>query len=70
MNAWAQPFFRLLKYVDKNIVDIQEFLNRMWPQVRNCTTGNECLLSTEKARSRLGYNPSADGTYFSLGAMW
>jgi nucleoside-diphosphate-sugar epimerase len=57
-------------YVDKNIVDIQKFLNRMWPQVRNCTTGNECLLSTEKARSRLGYNPSADGTYFSLGAMW
>jgi nucleoside-diphosphate-sugar epimerase len=57
-------------YVDKKIVNIQEFLKKNWLNVPNYTTGNECLLSTEKARSQLGYNPQPGGTYFSLSVMW
>ena len=58
------------RYVDKKIVNIQEFLKKNWLNVPNYTTGNECLLSTEKARSQLGYNPQPGGTYFSLSVMW
>lgn len=58
------------RYVDERIVDIQKFLKKSWPGVPNYTAGNECLMSTDKARSRLGYNPMPGGTYFSLSAMW
>jgi len=39
--------------VDSRIVNTQEFLKRNWPDVPNHTSGNECLLSTERARSLL-----------------
>jgi len=38
--------------------------------IPNHTTGNECAISTEKARSILGYNPKPGGTYFSFDVMW
>lgn len=57
------------RHVDERIADIQEFLRRNWPDVPNHTSGNECLLSTEKARSLLGYDPKPGGTYFSLSVM-
>jgi len=56
--------------VDERIVMVQEFLKRHWPDVPNRAVGNECLLSTEKARRLLGYNPRPGGTYFSLPVMW
>lgn len=56
--------------VDERIVMIQEFLKRQWPHVPNHVEGNECLLSTEKARRLLGYNPRPGGTYFSFSVMW
>ena len=52
--------------VDERIVNIQEFLRKKYPHVPNYTTGNECLLSTEKARALLGYNPREGGTYYTL----
>jgi hypothetical protein len=52
--------------VDKSTVDIQEFVRKRYPRVPNYTTGNECLLSTEKARSLLGYDPREGGTYYTL----
>jgi len=58
------------RYVDEKIVNIQEFLRKNWPDVPNYTKGNECLLSTEKAGSMLGYNPQTGGTYFSDSVMW
>jgi dTDP-4-dehydrorhamnose reductase len=58
------------RYADKKIVNIQDFLKTHWPGIPNHTTGNECLLSTEKARSKLGYDPKPDGTYFSFDVMW
>lgn len=58
------------RFVDPGIVDIQDFLKSTWPRVPNHTTGNECLLSTEKARSVLGYDPTTGGTYFSFDVMW
>jgi len=58
------------RYVDPKTVNIQEFLKAKLPGIPNHTTGNECLLSTEKARSLLGYNPKPDGTYFSFNVMW
>ena len=57
-------------HVDPGIVDIQEFARSHWPRVPNFTAGNESLLSTERARSVLGYRPRADGTYFSRHVMW
>jgi hypothetical protein len=35
--------------------------------VPNHTTGNECLLSTEKAQRMLGYRPIAGGHYLRRG---
>jgi nucleoside-diphosphate-sugar epimerase len=49
--------------VDKRIVDIQRFIGSRWPYVPNHTKGNECLLSTEKARTILGYRPVSGGRY-------
>ncbi len=56
--------------IDRKIINIQDYLKAHWPNIPNHTTGNECLLSTEKARSILGYNPKPDGTYFSFDVMW
>ena len=58
------------RHVDEGIVSIQEFLARQWPDVPNYTSGNECLLSTEKASSSLGYSPRPGGTYYSVSVMW
>jgi len=58
------------RHVDESIVDIQKFLKNHWPEVSNYTAGNECLLSTEKARSLLGYSPKPGGSYFSMYVMW
>ena len=49
--------------VDSRIVDIQRFVSDRWPYVPNHTAGNECLLSTEKARRVLGYRPVSGGHY-------
>jgi nucleoside-diphosphate-sugar epimerase len=58
------------QYVEKKIVDMQEFLRTHWPGIPNHTTGNECVLSTEKARRVLGYEPKPGGTYYSFDVMW
>jgi nucleoside-diphosphate-sugar epimerase len=58
------------RYVDPGIADIQKFLKNEWPQIPNHTTGNECLMSTEKATSLLGYTPKTGGTYYSFNIMW
>jgi nucleoside-diphosphate-sugar epimerase len=57
-------------HIDENIINIQKFLQQNWPNVPNYTRGNECLLSTEKARSMLGYSPKPGGCYFSFPVMW
>ena len=58
------------QYVDEKIVDMQEFLKTHWPGIPNYTTGNECILSTEKARRVLGYEPKPGGTYYSGSVIW
>jgi dTDP-4-dehydrorhamnose reductase len=56
--------------VDERIVDIQRFVHDKWPCVPNRTTGNQCLLSTEKARRMMGYSPSKHGSYVTPAAVW
>jgi hypothetical protein len=58
------------RYIDPRIVNIQDFLKTTWPDIPNHTAGNECVLSTEKACSILGYDPKQGGTYFSFDVMW
>ncbi len=58
------------RYVDPKIVNIQDFLKKNWPDIPNHTARNECVLSTEKARSILGYDPKQGGKYFSFDVMW
>jgi nucleoside-diphosphate-sugar epimerase len=58
------------RVVDPKIVDIQKFLRQRWLHVPNFTTGNECLLSSEKASQILGYRPRVGGSYYSKGVMW
>lgn len=57
-------------HVDERIVDIQEFIKKSWPDIPNYTRGNECLLSTGKARSLMGYNPVSNGTYIAMSVLW
>ena len=57
-------------HVDRAIVDVQAFLKEEWPDVPNHTRGNESLLSVEKARQLLGYEPAAGGTYYPLSLIW
>jgi nucleoside-diphosphate-sugar epimerase len=57
-------------HVDEAIVNVQEFLRENWSNVPNYTRGNECLLSTEKARAILGYEPQRNGTYFAPGIVF
>lgn len=56
--------------VDPSIVDVQEFIRAHWPHVPNHTTENECLLSTEKARRQLSYQPESGGTYYDHSVVW
>jgi nucleoside-diphosphate-sugar epimerase len=57
-------------HVDPAIVDVQAFLREQWPHVPNYTRGNEALLSIEKARRLLGYEPGRAGTYYPLSLIW
>jgi nucleoside-diphosphate-sugar epimerase len=56
--------------VSPSIVDIREFIRREWPDVPDNTRGNDCLISTEKARSVLGYRPRPGGTYYHPSVLW
>jgi len=58
------------RYVEPGIVNMQDFLKANWPEIPNHTAGNECVYSTEKARSILGYDPKPGGTYYSFDVMW
>lgn len=57
-------------HVDPAIVDVQVFLNQHWPDVPNHTRGNESVLSIERARNLLGYEPAAQGTYYPQSLIW
>jgi nucleoside-diphosphate-sugar epimerase len=57
-------------HVDPAIVDVQAFLAEHWRGVPNHTQGNESLLSIERARTRLGYAPAREGTYYPLSLIW
>ena len=56
--------------VDPAIVDIQSYVRERWPYVPNHTTGNQCLLSTEKAQRILGYRPLPNGRYIDASLVW
>jgi nucleoside-diphosphate-sugar epimerase len=56
--------------VDPAIVDIQAYVRERWPYVPNYTTGNQCLLSTEKAQRLLGYRPVPNGRYVDASLVW
>lgn len=56
--------------VDESIVNIQRFIAESWPHVTNRTAGNECLLSVEKARELLNYNPRPGGRYHDFSVIW
>lgn len=56
--------------VNKKIVDIQEFINERWPDIPNHTKDNECVLSTEKLQTMLGFHPKPGGTYYSAKVAW
>jgi nucleoside-diphosphate-sugar epimerase len=56
--------------VDPAIVDIQAYIRTRFPYVPNYTTGNQCLLSTEKAQSLLGYRPVSNGRYLDESLVW
>jgi hypothetical protein len=45
-------------------------VRRRWPFAVNRTVGNECLMSTEKARRLLGYRPVPDGRYVAESLVW
>jgi nucleoside-diphosphate-sugar epimerase len=56
--------------VDPTIVDIQAYIRERWPYVPNHTTGNQSLLSTEKAQRLLGYRPVSNGRYVDASLVW
>jgi nucleoside-diphosphate-sugar epimerase len=56
--------------VAPEIVDVQDYIRTHWPDVPNRSSGNECLLSTEKARRLLGYRPHEGGTYIHPSVAW
>jgi nucleoside-diphosphate-sugar epimerase len=56
--------------VDPATVDIQSYLRTRWPYVPNRTEANQCLLSTEKAQSVLGYQPVVGGHYINSDLVW
>jgi nucleoside-diphosphate-sugar epimerase len=49
--------------VAEGVADIQAFIRERWPHVPNHSRGNECLLSTARARELLGYRPRPGGRY-------
>jgi nucleoside-diphosphate-sugar epimerase len=57
-------------HIDPSIVDVQAFVREHWPEVPNRTRGNESLLSIDKARRLLGYEPAREGTYYPLALIW
>jgi nucleoside-diphosphate-sugar epimerase len=56
--------------VDPSIVDVQSYLATAWPGVPNYTTGNQSLLSIEKAQRILGYEPFPNGRYVDERLVW
>jgi nucleoside-diphosphate-sugar epimerase len=66
--------FEAINIVDGEIgghlVDVQAFVRERWPDVPNHTRGNQSLLSIEKARRLLGYEPADGGTYYPLQLIW
>lgn len=56
--------------IDPGVVDIQAYVRARWPFAVNRTVGNECLMSTEKARRLLGYRPVPDGRYVAESLVW
>jgi nucleoside-diphosphate-sugar epimerase len=70
-SSFTSEAFNLVDgHVDERIVDVQAFLRERWPDVPNHTTGNESLLSVEKARQLLGYQPVRNGSYFPVTLVW
>lgn len=66
----AESFNLVDGHVDERIVDIQRFIRERWPEVPNHSTGNESLLSVEKARRLLTYEPVRTGRYFPVTLVW
>jgi nucleoside-diphosphate-sugar epimerase len=56
--------------IDPGLVDVQAFLLERWPDVPNHTSGNESLLSIDKARRLLGYDPVEGGTHYPISLIW
>jgi nucleoside-diphosphate-sugar epimerase len=70
LDAPFETFNLIDARVDPEVADVQAFLRERWPDVPNETRGNESLLSIEKARRVLGYEPADGGTYYPLGLIW
>jgi len=70
INTGFDTFNLADQFINPKIVDIQDYITKNWSDIPNHTTGNDCLLSTQKARSILGYNPKSNGTYYSFDVMW
>jgi len=69
--AFASETFNLVDgHVDESIVDVQAFIRGTWPAVPNLSQGNESILSIEKARTLLGYDPIRNGSYFPVSLVW
>ncbi len=56
--------------VEPAIADISAYVRARWPYVPSSVAGNECLLSTEKARAVLGYRPTTNGRYLAPEIVW
>jgi nucleoside-diphosphate-sugar epimerase len=70
-SSFTSETFNLVDdHVDEGIVDIQAFVRSAWPAVPNRSRGNESLLSVEKAKTLLGYEPIRDGSYYPLSLVW
>ena len=66
----AEAFNLVDGHVDERIVDVQAFVSERWPEVPNFSRGNESLLSVQKARTLLGYEPIRGGSYFPVSLVW
>lgn len=66
----AETFNLVDGHVDERIVDVQAFIRQQWPGIPNHSSGNESLLSVEKARRLLGYEPARHGQYFPVSLVW
>jgi nucleoside-diphosphate-sugar epimerase len=56
--------------VDPRVVDVQAHVRERWPEVPNHTTGNQTLVSIDKAREVLGYSPRPGGAYIHPELAW